>query len=268
MRSFFRWPSLAAATLACGLAGAPCSTPAATGPILLHVDVSDAPVTSIVHVRETIPVSGTTIDLAYPRWVPGEHSPAGPVQNVGGLTVTAGGAKLPWTRDPLDVNEIHVAVPAGTGAVDVAFDYLGSKDGTYAEARLATRTIVAVNWNQFLFYPQNADIGTTMVTPAIVLPGADWSAETALPDPVRSGNTISYATASLERLVDSPLDAGSVAKQFMLLDEAGVTNEIDAFADRPSELELSDKDLANFKNIPCSTEPTTWSSIATRHRRS
>jgi hypothetical protein len=30
----------------------------------------------------------------------------------------------------------------------------------------------------------------------------------------------------------------------MLLDANGFTNEIDAFADRPSQLELSDKDLA------------------------
>jgi predicted metalloprotease with PDZ domain len=36
----------------------------------------------------------------------------------------------------------------------------------------------------------------------------------------------------------------------MLLDADGVTNEIDAFADRPSELDLDEKNLAKFKNIP------------------
>jgi predicted metalloprotease with PDZ domain len=220
-------------------------------PIVLTVDASEAPATSIVHVRETIPATpGTVLDLAYPRWVPGEHSPAGPVQNMGAPVFTGGSTTLAWTRDPLDVNEFHVTVPPGVDSVDAAFDYLGSKDGTYGEARLATSTILAVNWNQFLLYPAHADIGTTMFTPSIVLPGADWTFGTALPGPVRTGNSIAFATTSLERLVDSPLDAGSVAKQFMLLDRDGVTNEIDAFADRPSQLELDDKNLAKFKNIP------------------
>jgi len=223
---------------------------AATTPITLTVDASDTPITSVVHVHETIPAAPGTLDLAYPRWVPGEHSAAGPVEDMAAPVFTGGGATLVWTRDPFDVNEFHVTVPAGVSSVDVAFDFLGSKDGTYGEARLATPTILAVNWNQFLLYPQRADIGTTMFTPAIVLPGADWTAETALADPVRTGNSIAFATTSLERLVDSPLDAGTVTKQFMLLDTDGFTNEIDVFADRPSQLELSGDNLAKFKNIP------------------
>jgi predicted metalloprotease with PDZ domain len=223
---------------------------AAPAPISLTVDASEAPSTSIVHVRETIPATPGTLDLAYPRWVPGEHSPAGPVQNMAAPVFTSGNTTLAWTRDPLDVNEFHVTVPPGVSSVDATFDYLGSKDGTYGEARLATATILAINWNQFLLYPAHADIGTTLFTPAIVLPGADWFAGTALPGPVKTGNTIAFGTTSLERLVDSPLDAGSVNKQFMLLDKDGFTNEIDAFADRPSQLELDDKNLAKFKNIP------------------
>jgi hypothetical protein len=100
----------------------------------------------------------------------------------------------------------------------IDFDYLGSKDGTYGEARLATSTILAINWNQFLLYPQHADIATTIVVPTIVLPGPDWTAETALPGPTRTGNSVTYAPATLERLVDSPLDAGSAFKRFTLLD--------------------------------------------------
>jgi predicted metalloprotease with PDZ domain len=232
------------------LASLPVAALAAPAPIVLTVDAADTPVTSIVHVRETVPASPGTLDLAYPRWVPGEHGPNGPVDNLGGLTVTAAGAPVAWERDALDPNEFHIAVPPGASSVDVAFDFFGSKSGTYGESRLATRTILAINWNQFLLYPQNGDIATTMVAPAIVLPGADWVAQTALPDPERSGNRIAFATTSLERLVDSPLDAGSVERTFMLLDAGGFTNEIDAFADRPSQLELSDKDLANFKHIP------------------
>ena len=218
-------------------------------PIVLLVDASATPVTGIVHVRETIPVAPGRVDLAYPRWVPGEHGPEGPIQNLGGLSVSAGGQTIAWSRDLSDMNEFHVTAPAGTNAIDVEFDYLGSKDGTYGEARLATATILAINWNQFLLYPQHADIATTIVAPTIVLPGAEWTAETALPQPVRTGNRVSYAPATLERLVDSPLDAGSAFERFTLLDAGGFTNEIDAFADRRSELDLDAKSLAGFKNI-------------------
>lgn len=249
MSSRFTTASIFGAALACCAGLTPAPSAAATIPIQLTVDASDAPVSSIVHVHETVPASPGTLDLAYPRWVPGEHGPSGPVQNLAGLTVTSGGRPVEWSRDAQDTNEFHIAVPPEATSVDIAFDYLGSKDGTYSEARLATRTIVAINWNQFLLYPQNADIATTLFAPAIVLPGSDWIAETALPDPVRTGNKIAYATATLERLVDSPLDAGSVSRQFMLLDSNGFTNEIDAFADRPAQLALDDKDLAGFKNI-------------------
>ncbi len=243
--------SYAFAVAAFAIALAPSATLAqnANAPFVLLVDASRTPVTGIVHVHETMPVTPGTFDFAYPRWVPGEHGPEGPIQNVGGLTVTEGGKIVTWSRDLSDLNEFHVAVPAGVSSIDVDFDYLGSKDGTYGEARLATGTILAINWNQFLVYPEDADIAKTIFVPSIVLPGPDWTAETALPEPSRTGNTVAYAPATLERLVDSPLDAGSAFKRFVLLDSGGFTNEIDAFADRPDELELDEKSLAGFRNI-------------------
>jgi predicted metalloprotease with PDZ domain len=220
---------------------------AQNAPIALLVDASDAPVTSIVHVHETLPVSGSEADLAYPRWVPGEHGPNGPLENVPGIRVAAAGRVLEWQRDLADMNEFHVALPPGTSSIDVDFDYLGSANGTYGESRLATKTILAVNWNQFLLYPQHGDIAQVMVKPTIVLPGPDWTAETALPDPHRFGNRVTYAPATLERLVDSPLDAGSAFRRFMLLDADGFTNEIDAFGDRPEQLELPNSALDGFR---------------------
>jgi predicted metalloprotease with PDZ domain len=240
---------LSSYTLAAAFAALPVAARAQSQPIVLVVDASATPITGIVHVHETVPVSAASIALAYPRWVPGEHGPEGPVQNVGGLTVTAGAQTLAWSRDLADLNEFHITVPAGVTSIDVDFDYLGSKDGTYGEARLATSAILAINWNQFLLYPQNADIATTTFVPAIVLPGADWTAETALPGPSRAGNKVTYAPATLERLVDSPLDAGTAFKRFTLLDADGFTNEIDAFADRPAELDLDPKKLDGFKAV-------------------
>ena len=216
-------------------------------PIVLVVDTSDTPVTSIVHVHETMPVQPGAFAFAYPRWVPGEHGPNGPIVNLSGLTVTAGGRQIDWTRDADDLNEFHVVVPQGASSLDLAYDYLGSANGTYGEARLASATILAINWNQFLLYPQDGDITKLTIVPTLVLPGNDWVAETALPGPVRNGARVSYAPATIERLVDSPLDAGNVFRRFMLLDSGGFTNEIDAFADRTEQLDMSSTSLAGFK---------------------
>lgn len=240
---------LGALVAACALATQSASATTSNAPIVLIVDAGDAPSSSIVHVHETIPAAAGILDLAYPRWVPGEHGPNGPVQNVAGIRASAAGRMLDIARDPADTNEFHVAVPAGANFVDIDFDYLGSRDGTYGEARLATATILAINWNQFLLYPAKGDVGQLMFAPTLVLPGADWTAETALPEPSRAGNRVTYAPATLERLVDSPVDAGTVFKRFTLLDADGFTNEIDAFGDRSSQLELAPKKLEGFKAI-------------------
>lgn len=247
-----RLSSLSPALFAFILALSNSSALAAEGgasPIQLTVDASDAPVTGIVHVREFFPVQSGPLALAYPRWVPGEHGPEGPIQNITGLHVTAGGQDIPWSRDLADLNTFHLTVPANTNAVEVDFDFLGSRDGTYAESRLATSTILAINWNQFLLYPASGDIAQVMIAPTLILPGPDWVPETALPGSTRTGNAVSYAPATLERLVDSPLDAGTVFQRFVLLDADGFTNEIDAFADRPSQLELPADKLSGFKAI-------------------
>jgi predicted metalloprotease with PDZ domain len=248
MRSVSRYV-VAAALCAALAASARGAAFAQARPIALVVDVSDTPISSIVHVHETIPVTPGPFALAYPRWVPGEHGPNGPIQNVAGLRVSAAGRPVEWVRDAADMNEFHVVVPPGASALDVAFDYLGSTGGTYGESRLASATMLAINWNQFLLYPQDGDIAQVSIAPTVVLPGPDWVAETALPGPVRAGDRVSYAPATLERLVDSPLDAGNVFRRFMLLDAGGFTNEIDAFADRSSELALPASALAGFKNI-------------------
>ncbi len=229
------------------LIGSCAQASAQTAPIALVVDASATPTTSIVHVHETLHASPGALDLVYPRWVPGEHGPSGPIQNLAGVRASAGVTQLTVVRDLADTNEFHIAVPAGSESVDLDFDYLGSRDGTYGESRLATSTILAINWNQFLLYPAHSDIATVTIAATLVLPGPGWVAETALPGPARNGNRVSYAPATLERLVDSPLDAGTAFKRFMLLDADGFSNEIDAFADRPAQLALDAKALDGFK---------------------
>ena len=76
------------------------------------------------HVRESIPAAGGPVTLAYPKWIPGEHGPTGPITDLVGLTVSAGGKPVEWKRVPTEMWSFTCDVPAGASSLDVAFDYV------------------------------------------------------------------------------------------------------------------------------------------------
>lgn len=87
------------------------------------VDATDAP-RGIFHTRLTIPVRTRRVTLAYPKWIPGEHGPTGPIVQLVGLRVAAGDRPLSWTRSGVDLYRFEVQVPAGASRIDVQFDYV------------------------------------------------------------------------------------------------------------------------------------------------
>src|SRR5580658_8984058 len=68
------------------------------GPITLHVDATEAP-RKILHAKLSIPVKPGPLTLLYPKWIPGEHGPTGPLVNLAGVKLSAGGRTVPWRRD-------------------------------------------------------------------------------------------------------------------------------------------------------------------------
>src|SRR5271165_4924596 len=70
-------------------------------PIHVTVDVTDAPRKKL-HATLSIPVQPGPLTLVYPQWIPGEHGPTGPIDNLAGLVISANGLQLAWKRD--DVN--------------------------------------------------------------------------------------------------------------------------------------------------------------------
>src|SRR6201984_3702063 len=80
----------------------------ATAPnVTLSVDATSAP-RKIFHATFKIPATTGTLTLYYPKWIPGEHAPDGPVTDLAGLKFTAGGNILKWRRDLLDGFTLHV----------------------------------------------------------------------------------------------------------------------------------------------------------------
>src|SRR6202167_2164516 len=91
--------------------------------VTLFVDASSAP-RKIFHAKLKIPATAGDLTLYYPKWIPGEHAPDGPVIDLAGLKFFAGGKTLKWRRDLLDGFTIHVEVLPGESEVNAELDLL------------------------------------------------------------------------------------------------------------------------------------------------
>src|SRR5579871_1576775 len=85
-----------------------CAAIAQTTHMSLAVDATDSP-RKILHAHLTLhDVSPGPLTLVYPKWIPGEHAPSGPVVNFAGLKISANGQPVRWTRDSVDMFAFHV----------------------------------------------------------------------------------------------------------------------------------------------------------------
>ena len=187
------------------------STVARAQSIQVSVDLSDAP-RNIYHTRLTIPAKPGPLTLVYPKWIPGNHRPAGPIANVTGIKMEAAGQTLAWQRDSVDMYAFHVDVPAGANELQVSLDTITNDGSAGARGPSATTNVLDLNWNQVVLYPQGASSDEVQVTPSVRLAFPVTNFGTALPllKTVTSGRdvNVSFKTVSLTTLVDSPLIAG------------------------------------------------------------
>ncbi|MBV8200886.1 MAG: M61 family peptidase [Acidobacteria bacterium] len=162
-------------------AGPAAGAAAASPPLDLLVDATDAR-RGLFHSRLVIPASPGPLELAYPKWIQGEHTPTGPIAELAGLTVTALGKALAWRRDPLEPFVFHVEVPAGAGAVTVELDYLSppaSFGSGYGETPNSTTHLAIVDWHDLLVYPLGRAAAEIPIRARLRLPRG-WQFDTAL----------------------------------------------------------------------------------------
>ena len=234
-------PRVAAVALVAG--GAFAAAAAASAPIEIAVDASDAP-RHIFHVRETIPAPAGELTLVYPKWIPGEHSAAGPVTDLVGLRISFAGSALAWKRVPTEMWSVKCDVPAGGGAVEVAFDYVPPLHAWTT----ATAEILVVNWWPVLVYPQGPNDNATMFAPSLKLP-AGWKFGTALPVVREAADTVTFAQTSLVMLIDSPVLAGAHFKTVDLTPGQKPAHHLHLAADSAAALEISDEDIAHHRRL-------------------
>jgi predicted metalloprotease with PDZ domain len=221
------------------------ASPPATA-ITLSVDATEAP-RKLFHARMTIPVSPGPLTLVYPKWIPGEHGPTGPIVNLAGLKLTAAGKSVPWRRDDVDMYAFHLEVPPGGKELEVALDFLSPTfAGGFTAGASTTSHLAIVTWNQLLLYPEGSNISDVTFKANLHLP-AGWKFGTSLPVAGQSASKVEFAPVSLERLVDSPVLAG---EYFLVIPlAANPPNEIDIAADNRADLEISAELTTTLKRV-------------------
>ena len=221
---------------------------AATTPtVTIFVDASTAP-RKIFHATLKIPASPGDLTLYYPKWIPGEHAPDGPVIDLAGLKFNAGGKPLKWRRDLLDGFTIHVEVPAGASEITAELDFLSPAtfEGGFSAGSSATDKLAVISWNQVLLYPKGFKSDDINYTASLKLPEG-WKFGTPLPISKQNGNEIHFTTVSLTTLVDSPVITGEFLKVVPLAQDP--LTEMDIAADSAAALDAPQEVWDHYKNL-------------------
>jgi predicted metalloprotease with PDZ domain len=202
----------------------------------------------IAFVQEELSVQPGPLALAYPKWIPGEHGPTGPLQQVAALHIHDAQTTLAWTRDPEDIYTIFVDVPAGHDRITVDFDVLLENTISNHQLLLA--------WNSVILYPRNVDKRELLIEPSLLLPSG-WKQGSSLQVVSQVDGRVNFGALSLERLIDSPVLAGEFFRSVRLESEwpaqLDITGDSAAAVDKADEAhafslfgKLVDQDRAMF----------------------
>lgn len=230
--------------------------------ITLAVDASQAAL-KILHARLTMAVTPGPLTLLYPKWIPGEHMPSGPVIDSVGLRFSAGGQAIPWRRDDVDMFTYHLTIPAGVSQLEIALDYASPVSGEsgFTAGGSATDKLAVISWNQLLLYPEGFTTDQLIYQASLKLP-AGWKFGTALPNagvgsthiggPLTGPEpfTVRFQPATLTTLVDSPVIAGEYYRA-VPLSPAGEARpaELDMAADSAAAIDISADVQNRMRNL-------------------
>jgi predicted metalloprotease with PDZ domain len=218
-----------------------------TAPLRLSVDLTEAP-RNIFHASLIVPATPGEMTLVYPKWIPGNHRPSGPIANLTGLHFRAGDQEVPWRRDPVEMYSFHLTVPANANAIEAHYDLI-STDSAGAGGQAASSNLLDLNWNQVVLYPDGAASDAVQVSASVRLP-AGWKYATALTAAHASADEVEFAPVSLTTLVDSPLIAGTHFREIELVPSGEIpVHYLDMVGESEIALNISPQDIAAYRKL-------------------
>ena len=214
-------------------------------PIRITADLTEAP-RKLYHAEIDLPVKAGENSFTTPQWIPGNHRPTGPVQDITGVVFSADGKTIPWRRDDVDLYEFHVDVPKGVTTLHAHLDCI-------VLAR-ASDKLAVLEWEKLLLYPSHTPVRSIPIQPSVTVP-AGWGIGTAL-RPVtpfdantKPGGTVLYQPTTVEQLQDSPVITGEYFHEFALAPEITPKHSIDVVSDEPEDSNLRPEILASLNTL-------------------
>lgn len=229
-----------AATLALSAPILAASATAEPGTVALTVRLPN-PGQKLLYVHESLPVASGPLTLYYPKWIPGDHSPDGPIEQLMGLMFSANGQRIAWQRDELDRFAFHLVVPAGVTQLDVDFQFPGMER--------VTPNLMGVSWDQVALYRAGYPTKALIYQPTLVIP-ADWRYASALETAKNDNGRIEFKPVPFNTLADSPVIAGRYFRQIDLTPAGSAVHRyLDMVGDNAAALDMSDAQIAGYRRL-------------------
>lgn len=214
------------------------------GTMRLYIDATDV-TRGVYRVTQTIPVvpGKGKLTVLMPQWLPGNHSPRGPLAELVDLEFFADGQKLSWKRDPVEVFAFHVDVPQG--AKEVVAKFIHTSPLQSAEGRITmTQEMLNLQWEKMSLYPAGHYVRQIKVVPSVMIPEG-WTAAAALDGVQQQGNKLTWGETSYEVLVDSPIFAGKYFRKWDL----GQNVTLNVVADKSEQLNAKPEQIELHRNL-------------------
>jgi len=217
-------------------------------PARLEVDLRDA-AKYVFHARLSLPAKPGPLTLVYPKWIPGDHSPVGPIFDLTGLKITAAGKEVAWKRDDVDMFAFHLDVPSEAARIEIKLDYLSPAEANGSrEDPAATSQLAVLNWYLVMLYPQGAKSDEITYVASLRLP-AGWKYGTALPVMKEAPGEIDFAPTTLTTLMDSPVIAGAFFKEVDLSPGQNPRHTLHIAADGPAAVEPNTAEVQHLRQL-------------------
>ncbi len=230
----------------------PAANAAPAQPIKLMVDATHAP-EKILHAQLQIPVAAGDVKLVFPKWIPGEHGPTGPITDLTGLQFFANGQRLSWRRDLDEMYLFHVTVPQGVTTLEARLDLvMPAPPEGFSSGASATTQLDMLSWNQVVLYTPGKHTDDIPIVASLKLP-AGWHFGTALPVASEAPGQINFQQVSLTTLVDSPVLAGAHFRRIPLTPEGPIQHYIDEVSDGEAALQMPQATIDQYKRLIAET---------------
>ncbi len=213
-------------------------------PIQITADLTEAP-RKLFHAEIDIPVAAGPLTLTTPKWVPGHHTPSGPLSDITGVVFTANGKTLAWRRDDIDLYEYHLTVPAGVTTLHAHLDCIVPN---------VTNDQAVLEWEKLMLYPAGLPVREIPIQASVNVP-AGWGIGTSLTpispyDPQHpAGGLVHYAATTVEMLEDSPVMTGAYFHEYALAPDVTPKHFIDVFGEAPEDVEIRPTVLDHWNRL-------------------